>query len=419
MNRAEYDKGYKEAIEKIKETLKSAGSGDMNSNSGNSNSGNSNSGSDGSNNNSGLNTNINPQNNNGPLSKKAADKIGGQQNGQSGQPEQSDIDLSGIDIDISDIPSVPGRGDQGGSVDQSTNQIPGGSQKSQASKQARSSEVGELGGGFIDQKTGAKLAEEAGYTDRESGANTNQNMGDKWGKIARQVAEKIGIGSGKGSGLLTAIESIYKPKVNWKAALKSITGYALSNKDYEEKWGNKKWMMRGELKKYERNTENNLSKVFFLIDTSGSVGMKQLQIMISEAAAIVKQKQVSEVTFISYGGGVVWVENLKTDGKFTNADLKRLKLGNGGGTDFQGTCDEIGKAIKAGYINYDGKKHPFKLVGAKKADLVVVFTDGDTISGVKEKPSWMKNVAFLICANRQTEHPNFGKEIAIAPDDVN
>lgn len=411
MDRAEYDKGYKEAIEKIKETLKSAGSGDMNSNSGNSNSGDNNSS-----NNSGLDTNIIPQNNNGALSKKAADKIGDQQGGHSGQQGQSGAGSSGINIGV---PSTPRSGDQGGSMNQSANQTPGGSQKSQSSKQARSSEVGKLGGGFIDQKTGAKLAEEAGYTDRESGANTNQNMGDKWGKIARQVAEKIGIGSGKGSGLLTAIESIYKPKVNWKAALKSITGYALSNKDYEEKWGNKKWMMRGELKKYERNTENNLSKVFFLIDTSGSVGMKQLQIMISEAAAIVKQKQVSEVTFISYGDGVVWAENLKTNGKFTNTDLKRLKLGDGGGTDFSQTCDEIGKAIKAGYINYDGKKHPFKMTGIKKADLVVVFTDGDTISLVKEKPSWMKNVAFLICANRQTEHPNFGKEIAITPDDVN
>lgn len=419
MDRNEYNKGYEEAKEAIKKALQDAAKG-KNSQQSQGGSGQQDSQGDG----QGMNTQINPQNNNGPLSKKAQQKM--DQSGQSGQQSGGDQG-GGISVET---PGASGSGDgqKGGSSSSSEGGSPngtgkvGGSQGTAASRKARSGEVSKLGGSYIDQKTGDQLAKEAGYTDREAGNGTESDVRNKWGKIARTVASQIGVGSGRGQGLLNAIEQIYEPKINWRAELKQFVGHAVGGPANKTAWGRKAFLQNDDIRRYDRPADNNLSNVMFMIDTSGSVGMDKLVNLLSESAGMIAAKKIPTITYISYGYGLSYIDTIKTKGKLTADQIRKLKLGDGGGTDFQRSVDEMGDAIRKGSVTLGGEKIRMKMNGIKKADLLVVFTDGDTLDEAKAKPSWAKNVIFMVIPHgaklSASALPQYGKVLQISEDDI-
>lgn len=413
MDRNEYNKGYEAAKEAIKKALENVAKNGQQSQQQQGQSGSSGM------NSQGMDTQINPQNNNGPLSQKAQQKMGGdnQQGGQQG---------SGNSISVESPSSgSAGSGQEGQGGGQGspndTGKV-GGSQGTSASRKARSGEVSKLGGAYIDQKTGDQLAKEAGYTDREAGGGTESSTRNKWGKIAKNVASAIGAGSGKGQGLLAAIEEIYTPKINWRAELKQFVGHAVGGPSTAAAWGRKAFLQNDDIRRYDRPADNNLSNVMFMVDTSGSVGLDKLVSLLSESAGMVAAKKIPKVTYISYGDGIVYIDTIKTKGKLTTDQVKKLKLGNGGGTNFQRSVDEMGNAIKKGSITLDGEKIRIKMNGIKKADLLVVFTDGDTIDDAKVKPSWAKNIIFMVIPHGsklpETSLPQYGKVLQITEDDI-
>ncbi len=268
----------------------------------------------------------------------------------------------------------------------------GGNQDSSAAKKAQESEVAS-GGAFIDPKEGEKIAKESGYDKDEIGeSGSATDLTNKWRNIAQSAAGKIG--SGKGGNILNAVLNIYKPSKNWKSELKRYIGNAIS-KDEEEKMGRKTVLHNDQIKNYDRQMENSLSKVLFMIDTSGSVSDKQLVKMLSECQHICRQKKVPEVTFAYYDYGIGSTETLKYNKK---PDVK--KVSGGGGTSFRKACDDIQKMFR------------------KRFELVMVFTDGDTIEEVPTKPKNMKNVVFVVIDRPATEAPKYGKTVYIKSDDV-
>lgn len=337
---------------------------------------------------------------------------GSQQNGQQGQKGSQSQDGQGQQNGSS------GQGGQGGSP----SGRPGGSQGTAASRKERSGEVSKMGGSYIDVKTGEQLAKEAGYTDREMGQGSESDVNTRWGKIAREVASQVGIGSGSGRGLLDAIEAIYKPKINWKAEMKKFVGHAIGGLPTDMAWGRKMFIHQDEIRRFDKPSDTNLSNVIFMVDTSGSVGKDKLISLMSESAGMVAAKKIPAITYVSYGYGLAYIDTIKTKGKLTTDQVKKLKIGDGGGTDFKKSIEEMGAAIKKGSVTLNGEKIKIKMTGAKKADLLVVFTDGDSITDLKTKPSWAKNVMFLVIPHGKTfpdsKKPDYGKTLVIPEDEI-
>ncbi len=269
----------------------------------------------------------------------------------------------------------------------------GGNQNTSAAKQAQKGEIGS-GGAFIDPKTGEKIAKEAGYDKEDIGdTGSESDLTSKWRNIGQSCAGKIGSG-GSGS-ILNAVLNVYKPSKNWKSELKRYIGNAIS-KDEEEKLGRKSVIHNDQIKNYDRQMENSLSKVAFMIDTSGSVSDKQLVKLLSECQHICRQKKVPEVSMIYYDYGIENIETLKYKQKPNPKNVK-----GGGGTSFKKACDDM-----------------ISKFGRKRFELCMVFTDGDTIEEVAMKPKNMKNVVFVIIDRPGCEAPKYGKTIYIKSDDV-
>lgn len=364
----------------------------------------------------------NQQNQNGSQSQNSQGQQGGnQQNGQQGQGG-SQGQSSGQGSGQSGQGSGPGGGQGSGQSGQGSGQSGnvGGSQGTAASRKERSGEVSKIGGSYIDVKTGEQLAKEAGYSDREMGQGSDSDVNTRWGKIAKDVASRIGVGGGRGNSLLDAINEIYKPKINWRAELKRIIGHAVGGTPTDMAWGRKMFLHQDEIRRFDKPSDTNLSNVIFMVDTSGSVGQKKLIDLMSESSGMVAAKKIPAVTYVSYGYGVAYIDTIKTKEKLTSDQIKKLKLGDGGGTDFKKSVEEVGAAIKKGSITLNGEKIKIKMSGVKKADLLVVFTDGDSINELNTKPSWAKNVVFLVIPHGssfpESQYPPYGKTLVIPED---
>ena len=359
----------------------------------------------------------NQQNQNGSQSQNGQNQQGrNQQNGQQGQDGSQG---QGGSQQGQDGSQGQGGGQGSGQSGQGSGQSGsvGGSQGTAASRKERSGEVSKIGGSYIDVKTGEQLAKEAGYSDREMGQGSDSDVNTRWGKIAKDVASRIGVGGGRGSGLLDAINEIYKPKINWRAELKRIVGHAVGGTPTDMAWGRKMFLHQDEIRRFDKPSDTNLSNVIFMVDTSGSVGQKKLIDLMSESSGMVAAKKIPAVTYVSYGYGVAYIDTIKTKEKLTSNQIKKLKRGAGGGTDFKKSVEELGAAIKKGSITLNGEKIKIKMSGVKKADLLVVFTDGDSINELNTKPSWAKSVVCLVIRHGSSfperQYPPYGKTLVI------
>ena len=320
MDKIVYQEGYDAAIEAIKQALQKQASG-QNPQPNRQDQKNANK--------QGMDTSINPQGNGGELSKAAADKQNQQGTGQGSG--------SGGEINI-----TPGQGSSGGESGDGSGSSAGGSQSSGASREARKSEVSQLGGSFIDKELGEKIAKESGYDSEELG--TDENLETKWSKIAQQVAAGAAAhGSGRGSGLLGIINSIYKPSKNWKAELKKFVGHAVGGLKTTNAWGRKSQLQYDEIRRYDRKENECLDQVVFMIDTSGSTHGDILMKLLSETHHIIEQKKIANVTYAYYGDGLVGTEVIK---KPKDIKPEKLKVRNGGGTNIGRSLDEMGQYMK-------------------------------------------------------------------------
>lgn len=386
MDKIVYQEGYNAAIEAIKQALQKQASG-QNPQPNRQDQKNANK--------QGMDTSINPQGNGGELSKAAADKQNQQGTGQ-GSSNGGEINITpGQESD-------GGQGSSGGESGDGSGSSAGGSQSSGASREARKSEVSQLGGSFIDKELGEKIAKESGYDSEELG--TDENLETKWSKIAQQVAAGAAAhGSGRGSGLLGIINSIYKPSKNWKAELKKFVGHAVGGLKTTNAWGRKSQLQYDEIRRYDRKENECLDQVVFMIDTSGSTHGDILMKLLSETHHIIEQKKIANVTYAYYGDGLVGTEVIK---KPKDINPEKLKVRNGGGTNIGRSLDEMGQYMK------DRKK------GGHRAELLMIFTDGDLYNNYSEKPKWCKNAMFVICDCPGCPEPSWGKTLYIDASDV-
>ena len=141
------------------------------------------------------------------------------------------------------------------------------------------------------------------------------------------------------------IETILKPKVNWKVVLRRF----FNDLDIQEtSWRRPK-------KKYlpmylPTRHSNQLSSISIAIDTSGSISIQQFNQFISEVASIFRFLKPKELEVIQFDWGIKSINKVKDINQ-----LKTINFAGGGGTDVKEVIARfIDKPSKALVIITDG-----------------------------------------------------------------
>ena len=267
-------------------------------------------------------------------------------------------------------------------------------------------------GGMISQEAGAAIAKSEGYDADDCKVENSSSLSSSWKQASIDACSKNnspGIGH-----IVSRIKDVYITNHDWKNDLKKYIGRALNDMDMDARYGNKKWLAQGEIKKRELPKDNALSDVIFLIDCSGSVSDKLLQALCSECYTIVKKKGIKDVTYAYYDDGIRQIDstlNLKNNGVLDSSMVTRIKTNNKkpaseihgrGGNKEDKTLNELVEICKKKHIN---------------PELVMWFTDGYT-NKIPKKPKLIKNMIWVVYDNNNFESSDGSRVIHIKSEDV-
>jgi predicted metal-dependent peptidase len=197
-------------------------------------------------------------------------------------------------------------------------------------------------------------------------------------------------GSGKGSRtrlLPDAIAKIVKPLVDWKAALKKYIGRILGDQR-EAVMPNRRFVSSGDFVYGSRRMKNKLKTCVVAVDVSGSIGFKELVVMINEVKGIAMQNRINDFEIVYFDHGIQHVEKLS--GKEV-VSYKPTAVG-GGGTSFKEPLE---------YMNQINKKGDL--------DLAVFITDGYADLNLPV-PNFKNKFIWVIIDHASFEAP-FGSKI--------
>ena len=160
-------------------------------------------------------------------------------------------------------------------------------------------------------------------------AENNTELEKVWDNAIKNAAAK---NQGTGSQTMDRwIRKINKPKVNWKIELRNFVNNVYSELEYQ--YFNKRFILSGDylpgLNKVDTSTFKN---VIITIDTSGSIGEKQLDEFASEFVSIFKTYDIEKCYIIWCDDEISSIQLFKdVDKKFK---IDKLKPKGGGGTSF-------------------------------------------------------------------------------------
>lgn len=243
------------------------------------------------------------------------------------------------------------------------------------------------GGEVISQDDGIKIAKDSGYTDGDS--MKKENTSGKWESISVKNASKLS-GTTSGNAIRQAILERYAAAVNWKAELAKYIGKILSSTTV--KMGRKRFIKDDILKSYSKDVMEDVNRIVFLIDTSGSVDDDQIKFLLSETQWICTAKGSKYASYVYFDTVVQSFEEIK---KGQQPNVKMAK--GGGGTNFDPPFQWVTDKYK-----YD-------------VDLVVMFTDG--YANDPSKPTYHDKVIWVVYDNMEYKAP-FGKTINIKKSDI-
>jgi len=151
-----------------------------------------------------------------------------------------------------------------------------------------------------------------------------------------------------------AIAKILKPVVDWKALLKKFIARTLGRKD-EDILPNRRYASGGDYYQGTRELNNNFNTCVIAVDTSGSMGAKELITILNEIKGLAQTNRINNFDIVYFDAGIRDVEHL------TTAKIKNYNPSppGGGGTTFQEPLEYMEKIRKTG-----------------KLDLAIFMTDG-------------------------------------------
>lgn len=220
---------------------------------------------------------------------------------------------------------------------------------------------------------------------------THEEMKEINDSIDRALREGGMLAGRMGAKMPRAISDLLEPKVNWRDELRDFVTSTVKGKD-EFTWRrmNKRHMANDI---YMPSIENEtMGEVIVAIDTSGSIGGKELTEFATELVSICDVVQPEKVRVLWWDTQVHGEQVFQDDYKSIASMLKPL---GGGGTHV---------SCVAEYINKE----------QLKADCVLVFTDGyvesDITWGISSPTMWM------ITQNKHIEVPSGSKKVMVSDE---
>ena len=278
------------------------------------------------------------------------------------------------------------------------------------SKPRRGDESGQ-GGGDPDESPGG---EGAGITpDNESGQDgrddptdgdldehdwegANQLTPDEMNELERDIDEAIRQGAltaGKmGVDVARDIEDLLQPQVNWREVLREFVKSTCAGKDFST-WARPNRRFLGQGVYLPSGISENVEELLLAVDTSGSIGQRELTLFLTEVKAICDTVKPDKVRLLYWGHTVVGDESY--DMEELDGLVNSTKPRGGGGTDVE---------CVTRYMD-ENKITP---------QAAIVLTDGDLYGGWGK---WNCPVLWTILDNVDA-NPDVGKRVHIRTRDM-
>lgn len=246
-------------------------------------------------------------------------------------------------------------------------------------------------GGMLDRQTADAIAEAEGVEkDNRSESAVEQDWKNSALKSLPKMKKWDGSG-GKGN-LSTKLENIWKSTTDWKSALRRIVGHAITPEDKRQAYANKNILVsQDRLARSGKDKYDSLSYMVIILDTSGSMWNEKIRLMMREAYAVALQKKPIKIVTIQNDHDIQDVKIHTNLRDFENY-VKTITMKGGGGNDLQ----PVWNFLRGKHSSFKEEYNKIKSCGA--ADLIMNFTDG-FLTQLKRDPITMKNLFWVIVDN--------------------
>jgi predicted metal-dependent peptidase len=165
---------------------------------------------------------------------------------------------------------------------------------------------------------------------------------------AAQAAEAMGK---MPAGLKRLVGDILEPKVDWKDKIRATLFRRLFGDGYDWTMPDRRMIVRDRIDKafqpiyFARNTDHGCGELVIGVDTSGSIGPKQVERFFSEMAGIVESVNPSRLVVLWCDADIARMDDLEEVSDLTSLKVTIDKEGvpGGGGTDFRPVFKHIEK----------------------------------------------------------------------------
>jgi len=239
-------------------------------------------------------------------------------------------------------------------------------------------------GGMLTPEESAELQEQLGVPVELPGEGDDE----KYAQEARRHMDKLSSGDqGSGKGMLRrAVARLTEPQVDWKSVLKRFIGKAMSSS--EQYLGSRRHLYKGDYFYGEKNKYEALENAVVAVDTSGSMSVEAIELILSEVKGIITAKKIKNTTIIYFDDGIQDTDTIKGTKKVF--DLRKAK--GGGGTSFAEPLQLMEEYYKKG-----------------KMQLAVFMTDG--YANLNLPTPKYKDIFVWVILDNPTFKPPFGKLI--------
>lgn len=237
-------------------------------------------------------------------------------------------------------------------------------------------------GAIISKEMGDRIAKRSNDGISENEAEDAKTIQNKWDRAMisnKKALQTAGKGMG---GLISKILSDLEPSQNWKSILATYMKGIVSSNDI--KLGNKRYLTQDYFR-YKSADSPGFEKIYYLIDSSGSVNDNMLSQILSDCNIIAKRLNIKESYYITFDSAVY--EPIKRKTNQPPPD----KISGRGGTDFKMAFKWIDENIKT-------------------PEVILFLTDGYEI--IPPKPKWHKDLIWVVYNRTANDfNPGYGKVV--------
>lgn len=189
-------------------------------------------------------------------------------------------------------------------------------------------------GAMIDKGTGDKIAEQEGYAKEGGGQDAVER---EWKDAAIKAASKMK-GDAMGN-LKSKILSAYRTSTDWKKELRTIVGHSISPEDKRRAYANKNILIsQDRIARTDKDKYDNVDYIMVWIDSSGSMSDDQLRLCLSEVYTMALKKKPLKVITVQCDTKIQEIKEYRTLREMQR-DFKQATVKGRGGTELKPCWD--------------------------------------------------------------------------------